>query len=99
MLATGYLVTSTTAFRVSVGCAGLMIGRVPRLAALAVRASVPGGDSGSAQAAFRDDLIALARESAEVSWREVRRGLDDLDAYTRPEEDPAVWARPYRVVP
>jgi hypothetical protein len=51
-----------------------------------------------AQAAFRDDLIALARDSAELSWRELRRGVDELDAFTRPHEEPGGRPqRPYRV--
>jgi hypothetical protein len=54
-----------------------------------------------AQAAFRDELIALVRDSAEVSWREMRRGVDDLDAFTRPREPvgQALPIRPYRAKP
>lgn len=48
----------------------------------------------TAQARFRDDLLSLARESAERSWRELRRGIDDLDALTRPGNTTA--ARPHR---
>ena len=57
-----------------------------------------GGNAPTAQAAFRDELIALARESAELSWREMRRGVDALDGYTRPEHAPSN-GRPYRVKP
>ena len=98
MLAAGSLVSSATAVRVGVGCVGLLARRTPPLVLNAVRASV-GGANGRAQAEFRDDLIALARDSAEVSWRELRRGVDALDASTRPAEEPAVLRhrRPYRV--
>jgi len=98
MLATGSLVSSATALRVSVGCLGLLARRTPPLVRHGVRASV-GGANGRAQAEFRDGLIALARESAEVSWRELRRGVDELDASTRPVEEPAAprHRRPYRV--
>jgi hypothetical protein len=48
------------------------------------------------QGVFRDELIALARETAEVSWRELRRGLEEFDLRTRPVEAPA--PRPYRPV-
>jgi hypothetical protein len=48
----------------------------------------------TAQAAFRDEMIALARASAEVSWRELRKGVDQYDALTRAGE-PAE-ARPHR---
>jgi hypothetical protein len=98
MLATGSLVSSATAFRVGAGCLELWLDRAPDLVRLAVHASVDG--SGGAQAAFRDDFIALARDSAEVSWRELRRGVADLDAFTRPDDEPGERPhRPYRVIP
>jgi hypothetical protein len=100
MLATGAVVTSATGFRVGAGCLELLVDRGPLLARRAVSASVGGGESGDAQAAFRDDFLALARESAEVSWRELRRGVDELDALTRSGEDPAAQPhRPYRAKP
>jgi hypothetical protein len=100
MLATGSLVASATAFRVGAGCLELLVERTPLLVRLAVQASAGGAGTGKAQAAFRDDLLALARDSAEVSWRELRRGVDDLDAFTRPEEEQAERPhRPYRVKP
>jgi hypothetical protein len=94
------VVSAATAVRLGAGCAVLMARRAMPMATLAVRGSV-GPDAETAQATFRDELIALARESAELSWRELRRGLDDLDGFTRPAEDedeaqrPA--RRPYRV--
>jgi hypothetical protein len=98
MLTTGSLVTSATAFRVGVGWLQLVAQRTPPLARLAVTATVGDGKTHQAQAAFRDDLIALARDSAELSWRELRRGVDELDALTRPSQDPAARPhRPYRV--
>jgi hypothetical protein len=88
MLATGSVVSSATAFRVAAGCLELWLERAPALVRLAAQASLGGAQTGRAQAAFRDDLLALARDSAEVSWRELRRGVDDLDAFTRPDEEP-----------
>jgi hypothetical protein len=100
MLATGSFVTSATAFRVGAACLELWVKRTPLLLRLAVRASVGGAETGKAQWAFRDDLIALARDWAEVSWRELRRGVDDLDAFTRLDDEPGVRPhRPYRVKP
>jgi hypothetical protein len=79
-------------------CIELLVERMPPLVRLAVTASLGGRDTRAAQAAFRDDLIALARDSAELSWRELRRGVDDLDAFTRPREEPGARPqRPYRV--
>jgi hypothetical protein len=98
LLATGSLVSSATAFRVGAGCLELLVERTPPLVTHALRASVGGAGSGRAQAAFRDDFLALARDSAEVSWRELRRGVDDLDAFTRNDEEPGERPhRPYRV--
>jgi hypothetical protein len=98
MLATGSLVSSATVFRLGAGQLELLVDRTPPLVRLAVRASVGGAGARKAQAEFRDDLIALARDSAEVSWREMRRGVDDFDAFTRPDEKPAARPhRPYRV--
>jgi hypothetical protein len=97
MLAMGSLVSSATALRLGAGCLELVVERTPALVRLAVRASVGGARTGVAQAAFRDDLIALARDSAEVSWRELRRGIDDLDAFTRPREEAGLPRRPQRV--
>jgi hypothetical protein len=96
MLAAGSLVSSATAFRVSAGGLELLVERTPPLVKLAVRASVAG--AGAAQSAFRDDFIGLARELAEASYREMRRGVDQLDAFTRPGDEPAAGRpRPYRV--
>lgn len=99
MLATGSLVSAATAFRVALGCAELFVERTRPLAGLAVTASLGSGDIGRAQATFRDELIGLARDSAELSSREVRRGLDDLDRLTRPAgaEAGVRPQRPYRV--
>jgi hypothetical protein len=101
MLATGSLVTAATTFRVGASCLELWVERTPPLVRLAVAASASPTDAGEAQAAFRDELLALARDSAEASWREVRRGVDDLDAFTRPGEEDAERAprRPHRVKP
>jgi hypothetical protein len=99
MLAAGSLISAATAFRVGVGCLELCVERTPPLLGLAASASIGGRDPRRAQAAFRDDLIGLARDSAELSWRELRRGLDQFDVLTRPRDTPpgARPHRPYRV--
>jgi hypothetical protein len=84
MLAAGSLVSSATAARLAFGCLELWAQRTPPLVGLAVSATLNGDGAKKAQAAFRDDLLALARESTEISWRELRRGVGELDAFTRP---------------
>jgi hypothetical protein len=100
MLATGSVVTSATALRVSVSCLELLVQRTPPLVRLAVTASA-GAGNGRAQAEFRDELLALTRDAAEATWREVRKGIDDLDAFTRPGKNHTLQAqrRPHRVKP
>jgi CBS-domain-containing membrane protein len=99
MLAVGSVVSSATAFRVGLGWGELLLTRTPPLARLALMAALGGPEAGTAEATFRDDLLALARDSAAASWRELRRGVDDLDRLTRtdatrPGERPH---RPYRI--
>ena len=92
----GSVVASATAFRVALGGFELLAQRTPPLVGQAVTASLAGDDAAKAQARFRDSFIALARESAELSWRELRRALDDFDAFTRPREE--AGTRPQRPV-
>jgi hypothetical protein len=100
MLAAGSLVSTATVVRAGLSCVELVADRTPKLVGLAVNASVAGNDMQAAQATFRDQLLELARESAERSWRELRRGVDEFDSMTRPREDPAPAPhRPHRVKP
>ena len=101
MLATGSVVMAATAFRVGASCVDLLAGRTPLFVRLAIGSLTCPSGSGEAEAAFRDELVALMRESAEASWREMRRGVEDFDAFTRPDKDGAERApgRPYRVKP
>lgn len=100
VLATGSIVGAATAFRIGTASAAMLARRTPELLELAMRASAGGPGAGTAQASFRDELVALARDSAEVSWLQMRRGVDELDAATRPDEPPRARAhRPYRVKP
>jgi hypothetical protein len=98
MLTTGTLVSSATALRMTRAWVELLADRTPPLARHAVSATVRGEDMPTAQATFRDEMIALARASAEVSWRELRRGVDQYDALTRAGESAdARPQRPHRV--
>jgi ribosomal protein S9 len=98
MLTVGTLVSSATALRLTRAWVELVADRTGPLARHAVNATVRGGDTPTAQAAFRDEMLALARASAEVSWRELRRGVDEYDALTRDGESPdAQPHRPHRV--
>jgi hypothetical protein len=99
MIAVGSVVTSATAFRVGVTWLELWAERTPPLLRLAAVAALGGSEGGTAAATFRDDLMAIGGESAERSYREMRRGVDDFNRFTQPEnEQPGVRPhRPYRV--
>jgi hypothetical protein len=98
MVVTSSALSAATAARVGGGCATLAIRRGPRLVRLAALASAGPSRDGTADMTFRDELIALLRDSAEVSWREWRRGVDELDRLTRPGAEGAP-RRHHRVVP
>jgi hypothetical protein len=85
MLATGALMGAASVVRAGVGCLGLWSQRMPALIALGEEMGDGGSARGGAAGQFRDELLALARESAEIALRELRRGVDDLDAFTRPD--------------
>jgi hypothetical protein len=72
---------------------------MPPLVSLAVAASA-GFENGKPQAEFRDELLSPSRDAAEVTWRELGKGIDDLDAYTpKPESHATRERRPNRVKP
>ena len=86
-----------TAFRTGLAWLELWSESAPKLMRLGFESWEGTTDSGKAQAEFRDELIAMARGSSEVALSELRRGVDDLDAFTRPEEGPtAKPKRPYK---
>jgi hypothetical protein len=99
LLVTGSVVAAATAFRIGSSWTQLLMVRTGPLVRLAVHAAAGGVHAGRAEAELRDELVALARESAEASWRELRRGVDDFDALTRAAEDGIERSsrRPYRV--
>jgi hypothetical protein len=98
MLATGSLVYSATAVRVALSSAELLVQRTPPLVTRAINASFGSRQTRASEAAFRDGMLGLARDSAELSYREMRRAVDQLDALTRPRKATAARPhRPYRV--
>jgi hypothetical protein len=94
LLGNGALMTAATAARAGLGCVELWSARVPPLVKLASEladSAAPGQSphAGPARGRLRDEMLALARESAEVVLREVHRGVEDLDTFTRPHEETA----------
>ena len=76
------LMAATTAVRAGAGYLGVWSNRAPRLLKLSFDAYVrtPDRDDGSLQ----EEIVAFARESVDVVVDEVRRGIDDLEAYRGP---------------
>jgi hypothetical protein len=95
MLAVGSVVTSATAFRVGVSWLELCLERTPPLTRLAVASALGGAEGGTAESTLRDDLMALGGEAADRSYREMRRGVDDFNRFTR-RDDEQPGARPHR---
>jgi len=79
--------SAATVVRTGIGCAELVARRAPGLMQLSTQTQGGSPRAAEAQARFRDELIALARDSSELALREIRRGIEDLDSFTRPEED------------
>jgi hypothetical protein len=88
---------AATVIRAGVGCAELWSERAPSLMRLVAESREGTASAGKAQGEFRDQLLAIARDSSEVTLRELRRGLEDLDAFTRPDgSESQEPTRPYR---
>jgi hypothetical protein len=100
MFATGCVMSAATAFRTGIACLELWSESGPKLMRLGAESWEGSPKSGKAQGEFRDELIALARGSAEVALTELRRGVDDLDAFTRPDGAQTKQPRrPYKAKP
>jgi hypothetical protein len=100
MLATGWAMGAATLTRTGLGWLQLWSERIPPLLTLGAQLREGEPDAGQAGGRFRDELIAIARDSSELAVRELHRGLEDLDAFTRHEESrPANPRRSYRVKP
>jgi hypothetical protein len=98
LLATGVVVTGSTAVRAATRCIDLWARKTPTLVRLSAGA-LTSEDGDHAGAVLRDELIGLLRDSAEASWLELRRGVDDFDSFTRTDEDATEHSRRYRVKP
>jgi hypothetical protein len=70
--------------RAGVGVARLTLGRTPSLLALSARALAPGSAGAKADAEFRDGLLTLLDEVAEVASRQARRARLELGDRTSP---------------
>jgi hypothetical protein len=105
LLATGALMTAASAVRAGAGCLELWSQRVPPLVRLASELAEDRPDGSSAPAAdrarLREELVAMARESAEIVVHELHRGVEDLDTFTRSDEESAsdTNRRRYRAKP
>jgi hypothetical protein len=100
MLVTSAVMGATSLLRVGVGCLELWSRRMPALMEVGQQMRDPKAAPDSAAGRFRDELIAIARDSSEIALRELRRGVDDLDEFTRPDEPPSKRPkRPYKAKP
>ena len=106
LLATGAMMTAASAVRAGTACAELWSQRVPPLLKLAAELAEEGPGNGSSDPAadrssLREGLMAVARDSAEIVLQELHRGVEDLDTFTRSEQEAEQDAqrRRYRAKP
>ena len=91
-LVTSAVVGATGSARASAGLTALALRRVPSVAALGARAAVwTGTDAQRADAGFRDELLALIDDAAEIASRHARRARLELSERTCPS-DPGAGA-------
>ena len=83
-LFTSALVGAGGSTRAGVGVARLTLRRTPSLVALSARAVARGSAGARAEAEFRDELLTLLDEVAEVAWRQARRARLELGDRTSP---------------
>lgn len=93
------LVAGTTSLRTGLRMMELTTEHAPGLMQLASDTAAGDADAEAAKANLREGLVTLAREVAEAGWQEARRGVDDFDLMTRPDEDGGDHNRPWRVKP
>lgn len=85
MLASSAFVGASGSVRTGAGLADLAVRRTPPLVALGARAMMGrGAEAAWAEAAFRDELLMLYDDAAELAWRQFRRARDELGVRTSP---------------
>lgn len=88
MLITSAIIGAEVSVRAGAELAELGVRRTPPLAGLGARATVgAGAEAAWAHAAFRDELLALYDDAAEIAWRQLRRARDELGVRTGPPPD------------
>jgi hypothetical protein len=93
MLVTSAFVTASGSVRAGTALAELAVRRTPTLVALGTWATAgTGAGADRAQAAFRDELLTLCDDAAEVAWHQLRRARDELGVRTGPPAIPATAA-------
>jgi hypothetical protein len=87
MLVDSALVGASGSARAGVGVTELAASRAPSLLVKGARAAIGRGTEGTrAQAAFRDEMLMLLDDAAEIAWRQARRARYELSARTAPRE-------------
>jgi hypothetical protein len=100
LLATGSIVLATASLRTCSRSLKLCAEHSTSLVRLTADYTSGSPSAPTSRQVFRDELLGLMRELADVSWHESRRAIDALDLRTRSgcttSEQPT---RPYRVKP
>ena len=90
-LVTSVIVGAAGSARAGAGAAELTLRRAPSLLAVSTRAALASGtDAARAQAVFRDELLTLFDDVAELAWRQARRARLELGERTGPSPEAAL---------
>ena len=87
MLVTSAAVGAAGSVRAGAAVSELAVRRTPTLVVLGVRATVgTGAEAARAQAVFRDELLSLLDDAAEIAWLRARVARDQLGLRTGPPQ-------------
>jgi hypothetical protein len=88
MLVTSAAVGATGSARAGAELTELTLRRTPSLLIVGARATLGTGPrAAQAQAVFRDELLGVLDEAAEIAWRQARRARDQLGLRTAPRDE------------
>lgn len=90
------LVAGATGLRMSMRWIEIASEHGASLMKLASEAAADSDEGEHARSAFREELLTVAREVAEATSQETRRGVDDLDMMSRDDATTEDATRPWK---
>ncbi len=78
------VMSAATAYRAWIGYANVWYKQAPQLTSLWLDAVEPGAHAEAAGGEFREEVLALTQKSVDAAYREVKRGIHDLQEFSQP---------------